>query len=492
MTTDVRTETSETLIRANLIAGARSEEGTLRDSINPSTGEVIGQFVQADRPQVERAIEAARRAFDTTDWSTDARARCTLLNTLADRLAARVPEVAAMLSRENGKLERETMWEVATSVDWLRYAAGTALTANHGTAEEVQPGVFFRSAPAATGVAGIISPWNSPVILTVRAIGPALAAGCTVVVKLPGQTGLTNAILSDIVASAGFPDGVISIFSESDNVGAPLLVGSPQVDVVNYTGSTAVGRVIAREASATLKRVGLELGGKTPLVVFEDADLDLAIPTIVAAMTVMNGQFCVTGSRVLVHRSIADRVREALVAAVSSLNVGPSDDPASDLGPLVDAASAARVDALVADAESYGRALVRGGQIVDERRPGGAYYQPSLVEVERLDVPLVQEEVFGPVQTFEIFDDEDDAIRRANATPYGLGASVFTQNSLRAQRVARRIDSGTVWSNCWAVLSEKFEQGGLKQSGYGYLCGPEAIKEFQSLRVYVESVPPQV
>jgi acyl-CoA reductase-like NAD-dependent aldehyde dehydrogenase len=191
-----------------------------------------------------------------------------------------------------------------------------------------------------------------------------------------------------------------------------------------------------------------------------------------------------------VHRPIADRLRERLVAAISSLTVGPSDDPSSDLGPLIDAASAARVDAVVAAAESYGQVLVRGGRITDDRRPGGAYYRPSLVEVERLDVPLVQEEIFGPVQTFEVFDDEADAITRANATPYGLGASVFTRDSLRAQRVARRIDSGTVWSNCWAVLSEKFEQGGLKQSGYGYLCGPEAIKEFQSLRVFVESVPP--
>lgn len=488
MTTDVRTETPA---KANLIAGALSAEGTPVDSVDPSTGEVIGQFIEAGLPEVERAVDAARHAFDTTDWSTDTRTRSALINTLADRMTERTAELAAMLSRENGKLLRETTWEVTKAAEWLRYSAATALTANDGRAEEVEPGVFFRSVPTATGVAGIISPWNSPIILTARAIGPALAAGCTVVVKLPGQTGLTNALFSDIVASAGFPEGVISVFSESANVGAPLLVSSPKVDVVNYTGSTAVGRIIAREASATLKRVGLELGGKTPLVVFDDADLDVAVPTILAALTVMNGQFCVTGSRVLVHRSVADRLRDTLTAAVSSLKVGPSDDPSSQLGPLIDAASAARVDALVADSASYGKALVRGGVIEDEERPGGAYYQPSLIEVTGLDVPLVQQEVFGPVQTFEVFDDEDDAVRRANATPYGLGAVVFTRDSLRAQRIAGRIDSGTVWTNCWAVLSERFEQGGLKQSGYGYLCGPEAIKEFQSLRVYVESVPPQ-
>ena len=225
------------------------------------------------------------------------------------------------------------------------------------------------------------------------------------------------------------------------------------------------------------------------MVVFEDADLDVAVPTIMAALTLMNGQFCVTGSRVLVHRSIADQLRPALVAAIGSVRVGASDDPTSQLGPLVDTAGARRVDQLVGDAAAYGTVLVRGGLIEDEDRPGGAYYQPSMIEVERLDVPLVQEEVFGPVQTFEIFDDEDDAVRRANATQFGLGASVFTRDQLRANRVGRAIKAGTVWLNCWGVLSERFEQGAFKQSGYGYLCGPRAIETFQNIRVFAQAGP---
>ena len=477
---------------SNLIAGELSSSGALVASINPSTGQEIGRFPQPDAADVARAIAAAKQAFESSGWASDSRARHAALMALADGLAVRSVEIGAMLSRENGKLERETVWEVQTAASWLRYSAASALTQTSGAAEEVHPGVHFRSVPVASGVVGIISPWNSPVILTVRALGPALAAGCTAVVKLPGQTGLTNSLFAEVVAAAGFPDGVVNVFSEADNVGAPMLVASPDVHIVSYTGSTAVGRVIAREASPTLKRLSLELGGKTPLIVLDDADLDVAVPTILAALTVMNGQFCVTGSRVLVHRSVADELRGALTAAIAALEVGPADDPASQVGPLIDAASAARVDAIVAASDSYGTALVRGGVIEDDARPGGAYYQPSLIEVTDLDVPLVQQEIFGPVQTFEVFDDDDDALRLANGTEYGLGAAVFTTDSLRARRVASGVTAGMVWTNCWGVLSERFEQRGVKQSGYGYLCGPEAIKEFQDLRVFVESVPPQL
>jgi len=483
---------TQTTISRNLIGGAWADGGTAVESLNPSTGRPIGRFMSAGAGEAAAAIAAARTAFDTTTWSEDTRARAKALHELADRLAERAGEVAASLSREGGKLVRQTGWEVSLSVDWLRYAAATALTQASGAYAQVAPGVTFASAPEALGVAGIISPWNSPIILTVRALGPALAAGCTVVAKMPGQTGLTNGLFAEIVAATkSLPAGVVNVLTESGNVVAPALVDSPDVDVISYTGSTPVGRAIAAGGAKTLKRLNLELGGKTPLVVFEDANLDIAVPTIMAALTVMNGQFCVTGSRVLVQRSIANRVRAMLSEAVGSIVVGPSDDPASQVGPLIDAASARRVDRIVQDAAAYGKVLVRGGLIEDSARPGGAYYQPSLIEVERLDVPLVREELFGPVQTFEIFDDEKDAVRRANATDYGLGAAVFTQDELRAQRVSRAIKAGVVWTNCWGVLSEHFEQGALKQSGYGYLCGPKAIETFQELRVYVHAGPMQ-
>ena len=473
----------------NLVGGAWLEGGIAAESLNPSTGAPAGRFVSAGAPEAAAAIAAARAAFDTTSWSRDAAGRARALHDLAGRLAERADDVATMLSAEGGKLAPQTAWEVGMSVQWLHHAAATALTQSAGDSAEVAPDVTFTSTPEPLGVAGVISPWNSPVILTVRALGPALAAGCTVVVKMPGQTGLTNGLFAEAVAASSIPAGVVNILTETGNEVAPALVESPDVDVISYTGSTPVGRRIAASGAATLKRLNLELGGKTPMVVFEDADLDVAVPTIMAALTLMNGQFCVTGSRVLVHRSIADQLRPALVAAIGSVRVGASDDPTSQLGPLVDTAGARRVDQLVGDAAAYGTVLVRGGLIEDEDRPGGAYYQPSMIEVERLDVPLVQEEVFGPVQTFEIFDDEDDAVRRANATQFGLGASVFTRDQLRANRVGRAIKAGTVWLNCWGVLSERFEQGAFKQSGYGYLCGPRAIETFQNIRVFAQAGP---
>ncbi len=365
-----------------------------------------------------------------------------------------------MLSRENGKLLRETTWEVALAVDWLRYSAASALTQVAGRAAEPTPGLYFQSVPEAAGVAGIISPWNSPIVLTVRAIGPALGAGCTVVVKLPGQTALTNALLGEVVEeTTSVPSAVVSPLTEAGNEVAPLLLSSPAVDVVSYTGSTEVGRAIAAAAAPTVKRLSLELGGKTPLIVFDDADIDSLLPLLVGACTLMNGQFCVTGSRVLVHRAVADEVRAKLSASLQSVQVGPANDPASQLGPLIDKAAVERVDKLVEEATSYAKVLVRGGPLEDPALEAGAFYRPSLLEIEELNAPLVQQEVFGPAQTFEVFDDEADAIRRANATDYGLAASVFTRNDLPLVRpdmvVARSGDaspptSGPCRDRSWA------------------------------------------
>ncbi|GAA0536111.1 MULTISPECIES: aldehyde dehydrogenase family protein [Streptomyces] len=475
----------------NWINGRRSTDGPVHTSVDPSTGEVVGTFHSAGRTEAEAAITAARTAFDTTGWSRAAAPRAKAIHELADNLAARADDLATMLSRENGKLLRETTWEVALAVDWLRYSAASALTQIAGRAAEPAPGLYFQSAPEAAGVAGIISPWNSPIVLTARAIGPALGAGCTVVVKLPGQTALTNALLGEVIEeTTSIPSGVVNLLTEAGNEVAPLLVSSPAVDVLSYTGSTEVGRAIAAAAAPTVKRLSLELGGKTPLIVFDDADVDSLLPLLVGACTLMNGQFCVTGSRVLVHRAVADEVRAKLSASLQSVQVRPANDPASQLGPLIDKAAVERVDKLVEEATSYAKVLVRGGPLEDPALEAGAFYRPSLLEIEELDAPLVQQEVFGPVQTFEVFDDEADAIRRANATDYGLAASVFTGNDLRARRVGREIRAGLVWFNTWGLLTEHFEEAGVKQSGYGKLCGPAAIEEFQNLKVYATAAPP--
>ena len=474
-------------IAKHWIAGQWTTSAQISESINPSDGSVVGSFYDGGEAEASAAVDAAATAFATTAWARTPSLRARALDRLADALEARVPEIAAMLARENGKLLAQTTWEVAGSVSWLRYAAATARTQGAGRAAEVSPGQYFQSMPEAVGVAGIISPWNSPIILTVRALGPALAAGCAVVIKLPGQTALTNALFAEVLASVEeIPAGVVNVFTESGNTGAPSLVASDKVDVVNYTGSTPVGKRIAAAAAPTLKRLGLELGGKAPLIVFPGVNLDIVIPTLVQAAVAMNGQFCCTGSRVLVHRDIADEVRTRLTDALTQVQLGTWDDEKAQIGPLIDRAAAERVDAIVEESASYATVLVRGGAVTEGPLAAGAFYRPSLIEVDHTDARIVQEEIFGPVQTFEIIDDEDDAATKANATVYGLAASVFSPDPMQARRVARRIRTGSVWINTWGVMNEDFEQGGVKGSGYGYLCGPRAIEEFQTIKVLIE------
>jgi acyl-CoA reductase-like NAD-dependent aldehyde dehydrogenase len=273
----------------------------------------------------------------------------------------------------------------------------------------------------------------------------------------------------------------MNVFTESGNEGAPLLVSSPDVDVISYTGSTMVGRKIMEQAATTLKSLSLELGGKTPMVVFDDADLNVVVPVLTAAITTFAGQFCMTGSRILAQRGIADELRRRMIASLEAVKVGPGDDPASQMGAMIDEANAERVERFVADAADYATVLVKGAR-------DGAFIHPSLVEVADLDAPIVQKEVFGPVATFEVFDTEAEAVERANATEFGLAASVWTRDVDRPLRVGREIKAGTVWTNTWAVVHDMFEEGGFKQSGMGRLNGVRGLEEFQETKHLVHPV----
>jgi betaine-aldehyde dehydrogenase len=461
---------------------------TVAKSVSPSTGEVLGQYSAGGRVEAAAAIAAARKAFDKGGWSHDPQLRSRALLELAERLDERANAIALTISREMGKPLGDATLEATWSPSTLRYNAGSALSQT-GTSAEIAPGVFATAMREPIGVAGIIVPWNSPLALLVRALGPALAAGCTTVVKLPGQTALTNSLIMQAVAATkSLPNGVLNIFTEAGNEGAPLLVESPDVDVINYTGSTKVGRQVAEKGAQTLKRICLELGGKTPLIVFEDADIEAFAPLVVTALTKFNGEFCMTGSRVLVQRSVADVWRERIASLLEKVVVGPADDPNSQMGPLIDRANVERVDRLVEDAKRYARIIVRGGPIVDGPLAVGAFYRPAMLETEALDVPLVQEEIFGPVLSFETFATEEVAITRANATVFGLAAALFTKDFDRAHRVARAIKAGTVWTNTWANLSDAFEEGGFKYSGIGRARGPRAMEEFQEVKTQFRAV----
>jgi betaine-aldehyde dehydrogenase len=439
------------------INGEWVSSSTVAKSVSPSTGEVLGQYSAGGRVEAAAAITAARNAFDASVWSHDPQLRSRALLELADRLDERADAIALTISREMGKTLGDATLEATWSPSTLRYNAGTALSQT-GTSAEIAPGVFATAMREPIGVAGIIVPWNSPLALLVRALGPALAAGCTTVIKLPGQTALTNSLIMQAVAATKrLPKGVVNIFTEAGNEGAPLLVESPDVDVINYTGSTKVGREVAEKSAHTLKRVCLELGGKTPLVVFDDADIEGFAPLVVSALTKFNGEFCMTGSRVLVQRSVASVWRERIASLLEKVVVGRADDPNTQMGPVIDKANVERINRLVEDALWYARVIVRGGPIVDGPLESGAFYRPSMLETEALDVPLIQEEIFGPVLSFETFTTEDEAITRANATVFGLAAAVFTKNVDRAHRVAmtlsKRAASSTAASDARGVLA---------------------------------------
>ncbi len=455
------------------------DNGVHRDSIDPATGDKIGEYADAGKDEAALAIAVAREAFMISDWKRNRQLRYRILNQLADQFDAYHKSLTEMLMLENGKVRREAEFEMNLVAPKLRYYAALTL-ADYGRALEVKEGSFSVTLKEAIGVAGIIAPWNSPVVLMVRSLAPALAAGCTTVIKMPAQTAQTNALMSEVFESVkDVPPGVINLFTESGNDGAALMIESPHVPVISYTGSSRTGQLLMRNAAPQLKRLNFELGGKTPMIIFNDANLDVVIPTLEKAITVFSGQFCMTGSRILVQNGIADKLKAKLSERLRNVKVGPAAKKDSDMGPLIDKANVARVDKIVQDAIAQGaEVLVRGGAVNHAQYPNGAYYQPSLLAVADNSMKIVQEETFGPVATVQVFETPGEAIHLANDTVYGLGASVWSRDVDLPLRVAREIQAGTVWINNWAQVFDEFEEGGYKFSGIGRLNGVDALHAF--------------
>jgi acyl-CoA reductase-like NAD-dependent aldehyde dehydrogenase len=465
-------------VALNWIDGAWTDSPDHDTSIDPATGEVIGTFARAGRAEVERAIAAARHAFLTTSWRTDRRLRARVLNGMADRIEARRDELIDLLALDNGKVKAEAAMEIDLVPSKFRFNAALALS-DFGRAAEVRPGDVSLVLREPLGVAGVITPWNSPVVLTVRSLAPALAAGCTAVVKLPEQTAQINRLFTEVITQAeGLPRGVLNMFT-SDRVAASAIIESPDVPAISFTGSTATGRSISAVGAAHLKRFGLELGGKTPMILFESADLTDALPVLEKALTTFAGQFCMAGTRLLVHRSIAEEVRTELGRRLSAVRLGPASDPASDMGPMIDKPNVARVDAMVNTAiEAGARTIVRGGPISAGPLAAGAFYRPTLLEVDDPDMTIVQEEVFGPVLAMQTFDTEAEAIALADNSRYGLSASVWSRDVDQPLRIAKELQAGTVWVNHWGVTFDEFEEGGYKDSGQGRLNGLASLEDF--------------
>ncbi len=452
-------------------------DAPLVSAFDPSTGEHSADHRAGTSALAGQAVATAREAFETTSWSKSPRQRAAALLELADRLDGRKEEIAQTMARENGKVLGECRHEVGAGVSELRYYAGLARNI-FGRTAETTPDSFSILHREPIGVAAVITPWNAPITLLVRSLAPALAVGCSAVIKPATQTAHTHRLFMECVAeTASITTGIVNSVNENGSLVGEALVRSEDVDVISFTGSSATGKKIMAAAAGTLKRLSLELGGKAPAVVFEDADLDRAAAALARAVTVHAGQMCMAATRVLVHESVHEALTERLVARLAAIKVGPASAPGIEMGPLIDRANQARALALVEQAADEGELLLRGEALVGQYADG-AFITPSVFRTDDLCSPLVQEELFAPMVSVELFSTEREAVSMANASRYGLGASVWTNELQRGLRVSRAIKAGTVWLNAHAQMFAEIETGGYKQSGLGRLHGSEGLDDF--------------
>lgn len=471
----------------NYINGEWVEGVSPRESINPATGKVLGSYHPGTKALADQAAAIARATFETTAWAASPRLRAAVLFEFADRLEAAKEEIAELVVAENGKLYREAMGETMGAISETRYYAGLARTVL-GRTLETAPGNFSMMNREPAGVAAIIVPWNAPVTLLIRSLTPALAAGCTTVIKPAPQTPLIHRrIMQCLHECPSLPKGVVNSVNEQGSEVGEALVASNDIDVISFTGSSATGKLIMAGAAPTLKRLSLELGGKAPATVFADADLDQAVRELTGGSLVMAGQICVAAARFLVEKSIEKEFTDRIKAAFEAVRVGPGNDPQSQMGSLIDHANCDRVSRLIEQAGDEGKMILQGGALGGDHE-AGAFLTPTLFKIDDLQSPLVQEELFGPIVSIETFDTEAEAVMKANATEYGLAASVFTRDLNRAMRMSRSVRAGTVWLNCHGRLFAEGETGGFRQSGLGRLHGVEGLNDFlETKHVYLEA-----
>jgi aldehyde dehydrogenase (NAD+) len=466
-----------------------SATGATFASTNPTSGEPWAHFEEAGAEDVELAVGAAARAFaQGSPWrSLSATRRGGLMFRLADLIREHAERIAAIEVRENGKLMREMHAQLGVAPDWLTYFGGLADKIEGRTIPLDRTSVFNYTQREPLGVVGIITPWNSPTLLTMMALAPALAAGNTVVIKPSEETSASILEIARLLEAAGFPPGVVNVVT-GGRVAGEALVAHPRVAKISFTGGDAAGRAIASAVGARLGHVTLELGGKSANIVFDDAQLEAAEAGILAGIFAAGGQTCIAGSRALIHAPVYEELVERLRRRAEAIVLGDPMDPATQMGPIATAAQLAKLEEHIASARAEGARVVAGGARASvEGLSRGLFHQPTILADVTNDSRVAQEEIFGPVLAVMPFEDEDEAVALANATPYGLAAGVWTLNVKRAHRVARRLEAGSVWVNLYRAVTFNSPFGGYKASGIGRVNGIEALDEFlQTKSVWIE------
>jgi len=474
--------------RKMLINGrwVNAQSGKTFPTYDPATGEVLAHVTEGDKADIDLAVQAARKAFEEGPWRTMTSSdRGKVIWRLADLLESNLEEFAQLESLDNGKpLTIARAADVPLAVDLFRYMAGWTTKIEGNTipiSVPYMPGAEFlaytRREPV--GVVGQIIPWNFPLLMAAWKLGPALAVGCTIVMKPAEQTPLSALRLGELIMEAGFPEGVVNIVPGYGETAGAALAAHPDVDKVAFTGSTEVGKLIAKAATGNLKKVTLELGGKSPSLVLSDADLESGIPGVASAIFFNHGQCCCAGSRLYVEKSIFDTVVAGVVDQAKQITLGPGMNPSTQMGPLVSVEQQQRVLGYLESGLAEGAKAVVGGKRMGDK---GYFVEPTVLVNTTSTMKVIQEEIFGPVVCAEPFQDVDEVIQKANNNIYGLAAAVWTKDLSKAHRIAARLRAGTVWINCHNIFDAALPFGGYKQSGWGREMGHEALDLYTEVK----------
>lgn len=448
------------------------------ESLNPATGELISYSQKSNIKDVTETIDAVNHAFLQSDWSVNPKRRYDALLELAQKMTEKLEDLARILTMDQGKTIRESRMEIMGCIDTLKYFAGAARTV-FGRSMQLEPNNFGVIVKEPIGVVGIISPWNWPALLMIRELAPALAAGNGVIVKPASLTPSISVEIFKLIAEADqFPKGIVSIITgPGSSIGAAMAT-SEKIDMISFTGDTSTGKSIMEMGASNIKKVALELGGKSPNVVFQDANLDKAIPVIGQSIFISAGQICMAGSRVLIHESIKEEVVSRLKQYAENLRVENGLLETADMGPLVSQNQLNIVEEYCQIGRQEGNIITGGYRLTGGDFDKGHYFAPTIIDDLPSDCRVVKEEIFGPVLSVQTFSSDEEALKLANDNSFGLSAGVWTANLNRAMKMSKEIKAGTVWINTYNKNFPEAEFGGYKQSGLGRTRGIEGLMEY--------------